>query len=208
MNFQYSAFAESVGFAPQRIHDTQLEANIKSSAYSWRNLSLRSHWNIFSFADVDTLKFKVIFPRRKVEACDMSLAGRDDYVFCCKHEQCGTRLKVWQSNEFGVKGVTCLYSVSPQNSSVASGQKKWESVILWLFSSGCEISACRLFDNVPATFWNLHVPSCTCSVELTSNSDVTSNKLLKKWPIVMMNTLCRQKSKYSTMPGVSFWSTN
>ena len=121
----YSAFAESVGFAPQRIHDTQLEAtNIKSSAYSWRNLSLRSHWNIFSFADVDTLKFKVIFPRRKVEACDMSLAGRDDYVFCCKHEQCGTRLKVWQSNEFGVKGVTCLYSVSPQNSSVASGQKK------------------------------------------------------------------------------------
>lgn len=90
----YSAFAESVGFAPQRIHDTQLEAtNIKSSAYSWRNLSLRSHWNIFSFADVDTLKFKVIFPRRKVEACDMSLAGRDDYVFCCKHEQCGTRLK-------------------------------------------------------------------------------------------------------------------
>lgn len=205
----YSAFAESVGFAPQPIQNTQLEAtNIKSSVCSWRNVSLRSHWNIFSFADVDTLKFKVIFKsRRKVEACDMSLAGRDDYDSCCKHEQCGTRLKVWQSNEFGVKGVTCLYSVSPQNSSVASGQKKWESVVR-LFSSGCEISACRLFDNVPATFWNLHVPSCTCSVELTSNSDVTGNKLLKKWPIVMTNTLCRQKSKYQTMPGVSFWSTN
>ena len=107
----------------------------------------------------------------------MSLAGRDNYLFCRKHEQCLTRLKVWQSNEFGVKEVTCLYSVSPQKSSVASGQKKWESVVLWLFSSGCEISvaACRLFDNVPATFWNLHVPSCTCSMELTSNSDVTTN---------------------------------